>query len=125
MGRLLRRDALLLVGRDTLISQPGGNKPVICARSRSDGLQNRFGRVTQILRLASNPHAVDVVPVQHELAPEDQLLVHAVEVIGGGAFGACSRTPTCALPVPYLCPCRAHDRLAGHESCPFVFVFVC
>ena len=73
------------------------------------------GLVTQIPRPAGNPHAVDAVPVQHELLPKDQLLVRAVEVIGGGA---CSRTPTCT-------PAAPMTALRGTSHPPFVFVFVC
>ena len=71
--------------------------------------------MTQIPRPAGNPHAVDAVPVQHELLPKDQLLVRAVEVIGGGA---CSRTPTCT-------PAAPMTALRGTSHPPFVFVFVC
>ena len=71
--------------------------------------------MAQIPRPAGNPHAVDAVPVQHELLPKDQLLVRAVEVIGGGP---CSRTPTCT-------PAAPRTALRGTSHAPFVFVFVC
>ena len=71
--------------------------------------------MTQIPRPAGNPHAVDAVPVQHELLPKDQLLVRAVEVIGGGP---CSRTPTCT-------PAEPMTALRGTSHPPFVSVFVC
>ena len=64
-----------------------------------------IGLVALISRLASHPPVVNVAPVQHELGPEDQLLMLAEEVRRarrGSRRSACApATPTRALRSPH------------------------